>query len=101
VKVISSRKIYLYLWKNRRAVPFTYIIEGKTGYYYCGITKNIVKRLLQHNRNESKSTRGKGPFVTKIIKEVATMKEARILEVKIKKQGVKRYFIRNSQYYNL
>ena len=78
----------------------TYIILGQSGYYYCGITRNIVERLQQHNKNLSKSTRGKGPFVIKLIRKFSTMKEARQLEVMIKRQGVKRYYIRNSHQYS-
>lgn len=82
-------------------MAYTYIIRGITGYMYCGITKDIVKRMIQHNTNKSKSTKGKGPFVIKMIKQVSSMQEARRLEVKIKKQGVSRFFFRNAQYYNL
>lgn len=77
-------------------MPHTYIINSNRGYWYCGITKDIVKRLLQHNTGQSKSTKGKGDFVIKLIRHFDTMKEARQLEVKIKKQGVKRYFYRNT-----
>jgi putative endonuclease len=42
---------------------FTYIIKSiKTNKLYIGQTEKLERRLTEHNSNQSKSTKGKGPW---------------------------------------
>ena len=77
-------------------MAYLYILGLKDNTHYCGIARNVVKRIIQHQKGRSKSTRLKRPVVTKYIKEFSTVSEARVMEVRIKKQGVTRWWIRNS-----
>lgn len=76
-------------------MAYLYILELIDKTHYCGIARNVCKRIIQHQKGRSKSTRLKRPLVTKYIKEFDTIKEARIMEVRVKKQGVTRWYIKN------
>jgi putative endonuclease len=76
-------------------MAFLYILRLNDNTHYCGITKNIVRRIQDHQKGKSKSTRHKLPLVTKYIKTFESMKAARLMEVKIKKQGVTRWWNKN------
>ena len=40
-----------------------YIIKSETGgKFYIGYTKNIIKRLQEHNLGKTKSTKRRGPY---------------------------------------
>jgi putative endonuclease len=42
---------------------FVYILKSlSSGRSYVGNTNNLQNRLLRHNNNESKATKGKGPW---------------------------------------
>lgn len=73
---------------------FVYIIEGVGGWCYCGQTKDIVKRFLQHNRGESKSTRKNSPYVLKWLFQANGRHKARFIEMMIKQAGVKEFLSR-------
>lgn len=71
---------------------FCYILKGKEGFYYCGITKRIADRIIQHNKGMSKSTQKKRPY-TIIYTEIFTnMMQARIREKQVKNFGVERWY---------
>jgi len=58
----------------------------KDGTYYCGITNEIVSRLLRHhNGTASKYTRGRGPFKLLAITGLITRSRALKIEHLIKK----------------
>ena len=76
-------------------MAYVYIVGLKDGTHYCGIAREIVKRLIDHGKGRSKSTRNKRPIIIKFITRKESMTEARQLEVKIKKQGVTRWYVRN------
>src|SRR3989304_8581326 len=76
-------------------MAYVYILGLRDGTHYCGIARKIVKRILDHQKGRSKSTREKRPIVIKYITEKSTMIEARQLEVRIKKQGVTRWWTKN------
>ena len=41
----------------------TYVLRSQaTGRYYIGSTDNLEQRLVYHNTNKTKYTRGKGPW---------------------------------------
>jgi len=71
---------------------YTYILYSEAiGRYYVGSAQDIEDRLRRHNNDQSKSTKGKGPWklVTSFLFE--TRSEAMRLEKKIKKRGAQRY----------
>lgn len=56
----------------------------KDGRIYVGITKNIEKRLKQHNQGETKSTKFWKPWKLIYSKYIGSRKEARKEEKKLK-----------------
>lgn len=80
-------------------MAFVYIIELSDKTCYCGISKNVVRRLIDHGKGRSKSTRNKRPHTIKFVRSVEDMKEARQMEVMIKKQGVARWCVKNKYKY--
>jgi len=73
-------------------MAYLYILGLKDGTHYCGITSKLVKRIIQHQSGKSKSTKYKLPLVIKYLREFPDMKTARMLEKRIKSQGVTRYW---------
>lgn len=58
-----------------------YAIRSKVdGRIYVGFTQNVQRRLLEHNRGETKSTKGYRPWELIYTEEVETREEARNLE---------------------
>jgi putative endonuclease len=44
-------------------MPFIYVLRSRaTGRYYTGSTLNLETRLLQHNSDQSISTKNRGPW---------------------------------------
>lgn len=70
---------------------YCYILQASTGQYYTGITKDIDKRLLQHNAGATKSTQKLKGWHIVHLQILPTRKQARELEIKIKARGAKRY----------
>ncbi|MEK7104604.1 MAG: GIY-YIG nuclease family protein [Patescibacteria group bacterium] len=71
---------------------YTYILKSeKDGKIYTGSTKDLRKRLIQHNKGLSTYTKGRGPF--KIIYYEACLSEekARSRELFLKTGMGKRY----------
>ena len=71
---------------------YTYVLKSeKDGKLYTGSTKNLRKRLIQHNTGKSTYTKGRDPF--KIIYYEACLLEekARSREVYLKSGMGKRY----------
>lgn len=57
---------------------YLYILKSlKDGYGYIGTTKNLVKRLEQHNNGRVRSTASRRPFVVVYKEEFLTLSEAR------------------------
>ena len=59
--------------------------------YYVGSTKDLESRLLRHQNNHTKSTKGKGPWRLVLIFSFPSRSEAVKMEMKIKKRGAKRF----------
>jgi putative endonuclease len=74
---------------------YTYIIIGRNDFFYCGITKDWDKRVWEHNTGKSKSTKRNAPYSLKFLIKFETRKQARNLEVTIKKTGVKKWYNKN------
>ncbi len=65
-----------------------YIIRCCDGTYYTGQTTDLDKRLRSHNRGRgARYTRGRGPVQLVYHVGVATLREAFILEHKIKRMS--------------
>jgi putative endonuclease len=42
---------------------YVYVLKSlKSGKWYIGCTNNLRKRFMEHQNNESKYTKGRGPF---------------------------------------
>ena len=74
-----------------------YVIRCRvSGYRYVGITADLARRLKEHNRGGSVSTRGKGPFEVVLEEVYETYGEARQRE-KFLKSGVGRRWLEEEQ----
>ena len=73
-----------------------YLLEGRDGSYYCGITNDLERRIKQHNSGTgAKYTKGRGPVKLIGSKLVQSRSDALKLEslVKRKKKGEKVKFL--------
>ncbi|MBL7158193.1 MAG: GIY-YIG nuclease family protein [Candidatus Omnitrophica bacterium] len=66
----------------------------KTGSFYIGNTKDIERRIRQHNGNHTRSTRNKGPYFIVYKEEFSTKHEAATREKEIKSYKGNRVFKR-------
>jgi putative endonuclease len=58
-------------------MPFAYVLRSlSTTQLYTGATANLAIRLAQHNSNQSRSTKNRGPWALVHHEEFATMTEA-------------------------
>ncbi len=65
---------------------YTYIIESKiNGRWYIGHTNNLQRRLEEHNSDENKSTKAKGPWKIIFLREFNSNLDANKFELKLKK----------------
>lgn len=71
-----------------------YIIKGKSGMFYCGITNSIIRRFQEHKKGFSKWGSLNGVEMVVYQEWFRNYKEAREREVYIKKRGVRRYLVR-------
>jgi putative endonuclease len=73
---------------------YVYVLKSdKDGRFYKGMTRNISKRLIQHNNGENKSTKGFRPWRLVFKKQFETRMEAREFE-KYLKSGIGREFLK-------
>ena len=71
---------------------FVYILwSERLSCYYCGETSDVEKRLYVHNHRGDKYTTKGIPWVVVRTFAVTNRSEARKLENKIKKRGIKRF----------
>ena len=64
---------------------YVYIIKSlSNGRYYIGETKDLADRMLRHNNNRNKYTRGKGPWEVAIYCIVEDKSRAVRFERKLK-----------------
>jgi putative endonuclease len=74
---------------------FVYILQSqKTGEYYKGITKDLGRRLSEHNSGKNKSTKSKMPWTLVYSEECYDRIEARVRE-KYFKSGFGRELLKN------
>jgi len=60
------------------------LISTKTGKFYIGCTNDINRRLKEHDANQIRSLKNKGPFKLIYKEDYNTLSEARNRELKIK-----------------
>lgn len=82
---------------------FIYILIGRTGRYYTGITKDIVRRFREHQEGKSKSTKNMCPVSIVYLNLSYDHKNAHKLELIIKQKGAQKflkdlYFNPNNNY---
>ena len=63
-------------------------------YIYVGMTNDIERRLIEHNKGETRSTKAYKPFVLIYKEQLATRMEARQKE-KYLKSGVGKEFLKS------
>jgi putative endonuclease len=83
---------------------FVYVIRSKAdGRFYVGMTENVVKRLSEHNKGKTKSTKGFKPWELVLVETYSTRNEARRRETYLKggsgKEFIKRYWSDSSTGY--
>ena len=80
-------------FKSRRPdLYFVYILYSQRRQrYYVGSTEVVEKRLQEHNRGKSASTRAGIPWELIRTEDFGTRSEAILRERKIKDRGIKRY----------
>ena len=68
-------------------VWFVYLVSCQDGTFYCGIAKDLVRRLSEHNSADkgAKYTRGRRPVQLVYAEEVASRAKATQREGQIKK----------------
>ncbi|MFB0515910.1 MAG: GIY-YIG nuclease family protein [Candidatus Neomarinimicrobiota bacterium] len=56
---------------------YVYVLKSRsTGKHYTGYTKNLSRRLRQHNTGQSKATRWRGPFDVLYVEEFSSRSAA-------------------------
>ncbi len=71
---------------------YTYILKSKKdGKIYTGYTKDLRKRLEQHNAGKSTYTKGRGPFILIYYEACLLESKARSREKYLKSGMGKRY----------
>lgn len=70
---------------------FTYILQLNDKSFYTGITNNLARRIIEHQSGKSKSTKRNLPVKLCHYWTFKTRKESRLLEVKIKNRGAKKF----------
>ena len=65
---------------------YTYIIESSVKKkWYIGYTNDIERRLVEHNSEQNKSTKGKGPWKLILLRIFDNNLDANRFELKLKK----------------
>ena len=71
---------------------YVYVLRGGSkGWFYIGLTNDVQRRLGEHNRGYSRSTKGKGPFVLLHVEAFADRPRARLREKELKSSKGRRW----------
>jgi putative endonuclease len=66
-------------------MPSVYILQSeKTGKFYVGCANDVAARLVEHQRGQTPSTRGRGPWTLVFQEDFETVPEARRRERHLK-----------------
>ena len=66
-------------------MPFVYILQSEsTSRFYVGCTEQVARRLIEHQRGQTRSTRGRGPWKLVFEEPHPTLTEALKREHQIK-----------------
>ena len=66
-------------------MPVVYILQSETTQrFYIGCTANVQARVAEHQRGQTTSTRGRGPWLLVYQEQFATLAEARQRERQLK-----------------
>jgi putative endonuclease len=58
-------------------MPYIYVLRStRTGAFYTGATTDLERRLEQHNSDQSRSTKNRGPWIRVHKEEFRTFAEA-------------------------
>jgi putative endonuclease len=77
---IPTRSTSLFL-----LMPVVYILESESTHrFYIGCAQNISARMAEHQRGQTRSTRGRGPWTLVHQEEFPTLAEARHRERQLK-----------------
>jgi len=63
-----------------------YVLQNGARKLYIGLSEDVAVRVDQHNRGESKWTKGKGPWSLVWTSEAMSLSDARKLENRLKRQ---------------
>ena len=63
---------------------FVYVLKSAKGKHYIGSTKDLERRLIEHNCNNVSSTKNRGSFKVVYKEEFKTRTEARKRENQLK-----------------
>ena len=64
-----------------------YVIQSREGRFYIGLSDDVVRKVKQHNRGQSRWTKGRGPWKIVWQSEELSLTDARKLENRLKRQG--------------
>ena len=65
---------------------YVYVLRSvSSGRYYVGSTRDVQRRLQDHNRSKNKSVRGRGPFEIVFVEEYVSRLDAHRRELQIKR----------------
>jgi len=70
---------------------FVYVLKNDKGDFYIGSTDNLRRRLNQHRIGHTQTTRNQKMINLVLVQEYGSLKDARIVERKIKKLKRKDY----------
>jgi putative endonuclease len=58
-------------------MPFAYVLRSRlTGRHYTGLTRDLSQRVIQHNSDQSRSTKHRGPWDLVHYEHFPTLAEA-------------------------
>lgn len=74
---------------------YTYVLKSKKdSKFYTGCTSNLQKRFKEHNNNQIRSTKGRGPFVV-IYYEACFNRQDAFTREKYLKTGMGKRYLKN------
>ena len=74
-------------------MPYVYLLESEsTGQFYIGYTKDLEKRVRDHQTGDTNWTSTRGPWKLRYYEAFDDDTEARKREIQLKRSRNKRYF---------